>query len=124
MNITSVHGSVLDHPVLYCPLDDPPCVTFTVAVETAVPPVPGHAGPLVCEVIGYGSLAEDAGRDLAPGMTVTVTGHTANPDHVDWMPGRWLEATGIAVSGDVDGKAVVDCEEAAGVDLSGLTPPW
>ncbi len=83
MNLTSVHGSVLDHPGLYCPLDDPLCVTFTVAVETAIPPVPGHAGPLVCEVIGYGPLAEY-----------------------------------------VDGEAVVDVEEAAGVDLSGLTPPW
>ena len=87
-------------------------------------PVPGHAGPFVCEVIGYGPLAEDADRDLAPGMTVTVTGHTANPDHVDWAPGRWLEATGIAVSGDVGGETVVDGEDAAGVDLSGLTPPW
>jgi len=124
MNITSVHGSVLDHPVLYCPLDDPPCVTFTVAVETAVPPVPGHADPLVCEVIGYGSLAEDADHDLAPGMAVTVTGHAANPDHVDWAPGRWLEATGIAVSGDADGEAVADSADAAGVDLSRLTPPW
>ena len=124
MNLTSVHGTVLDHPALYCPLDDPPCVTLTVAVETAVPPVPGHTGPLVCEVISYGPLAEYADHDLAPGMTVTVTGHTANPEHVDWAPGRWLEATGIAVSGDVDGEAVVESEEAAGVDLSGLTPPW
>jgi len=48
---------------------------------------------------------------LAPGTNVTVTGHTANPDHVAWAPGRWLEA-------------VVDGEDAAGVDLSGLTPPW
>jgi hypothetical protein len=124
MNLTSVHGSVLDHPLLYCPQDDPPCVTFTVAVETAVPPVPGHSGALVCEVIGYGALAEDADCALAPGMTVTVTGHAANPDHVEWAPGRWLEATGIAVSGDADGEAVADGEEAAGVDLSGLTPPW
>jgi hypothetical protein len=99
-------------------------VTFTVAVETAVPPIPGRAGTLVCEVIGYGPLAEYADRDLAPGMTVTVTGHTANPDHVDWAPGRWLEATGIAMSGDVDGQAVVDSAEAADMDLSGLTPPW
>jgi len=123
MNLTSVHGAVLDHPALYCPLDDPPCVTFTVAIETAVPPAPGHAGPLVCDVIGYGPLANYADRVLALGMTVTVTGHAANPDHVDWVPGRWLEATGIAVSGDVDGEAVADAEEAAGVDLSGLTPP-
>ena len=123
MNLTSVHGSVLDDPALYCPLDNPPCVTFTVAVETAVPPVSGHAGPLVCEVIGYGPLAVDADRVLAPGMIVMVTGHAANPDHVDWVPGRWLEATGIAVSGDVDGEAVVDGQDAVGVDLSGLTPP-
>ena len=124
MNLTSVRGAVLDHPVLYCPLDDPPCVTFTVAVETAVPPVSGHAGPFVCDVIAYGPLAEYADRVLASGTTVTVTGHTANPDHVDWVPGRWLEATGVAVSGDVDGEAVVDGEDVAGVDLGGLTPPW
>ena len=37
MNRTSVHGALVDHPVLYCPPDDPPCVTFTVAVATPPP---------------------------------------------------------------------------------------
>jgi hypothetical protein len=125
MNPTSVHGTVLDHPVLHCPLDDPPCVAFTVAVETAVPPVPGQTGRLICEVIGYGHLAEDADRLLSPGVTVTVTGHTANPQHRDWAPGRWLEATCLAVDGDpADEGVAVDSPDTPGVDLSGITPPW
>jgi hypothetical protein len=124
MNPTSVHGTVVDHPVLHCPLDDPPCVTFTVAVETAVPPVPGETGRLVCEVIGYGHLAEDADRILSPGVTVAVTGHTANPEHGDWAPDRWLEATTIAVDDDPADEGVAAGSHTPGVDLGGITLPW